>query len=80
MPLNLFKLSVLLWSACPILLYHQSMYLVGICLFSNCSPEDVSVEGRMDLESYLQLLEDAKQRCTLLQRALQDYTDAVVHR
>ena len=56
------------------------MYLVGICLFSNCSPEDVSVEGRMDLESYLQLLEDAKQRCTLLQRALQDYTDAVVHR
>ncbi|KAL3156853.1 hypothetical protein ABBQ38_001122 [Trebouxia sp. C0009 RCD-2024] len=42
--------------------------------------EGVNVEGQMDLENHLQLLEDTKQRCTLQQHALQDYTDAVVHR
>lgn len=34
----------------------------------------------MDLEQYLQLLEDVKQRCSLLQHDLQDYIDAVAHR
>ena len=57
-----------------------SMHPAGICLFSNCSPEDLTVEGQIDLKMYPQLLEDAEQRCALLRHAVQDYTDAVVHR
>lgn len=40
----------------------------------------MSIEGHMDLEEYLQLLENVKQKSAALQHDLQDYTDAVVHR
>lgn len=59
---------------------HQSIRLAGICLFSEFGGEGMSIEGQMDLEEYLQLLEDTKQRCAVLQHNLQEYTDAVVHR
>ena len=59
---------------------HQSICLAGICLFSAFGGEGMRSEGQMDLEEYLQLLEDMKQRCAVLQHDLQDYTDAVAHR
>ena len=56
------------------------MCTVGVCLFSESGIEGVSAEGQADLEEYVQLLDDMKHRCTVLQHDLQDYTDALVHR
>lgn len=66
--------------SCLMLDCHQSLCIAGVCLFSECGTEGVSVEGQADLEEYLQLLDDLKRRCTVLQHDLQDYTDALVHR
>lgn len=66
--------------SCLMLHCHPSMGLAGVCLFSECGIEGVSIEGQADLEEYLQLLDDMKHRCAVLQHDLQDYTDALVHR
>ncbi len=52
----------------------------GICLFSDCNAEGLSNEAHIDLEQYMQLLDDVNQRCSILQHDLRDYMDAVVHR
>ena len=52
----------------------------GICLFSDCNAEGLSDEAHIDLEQYMQLLDDVNQRCSILQHDLRDYMDAVVHR
>lgn len=42
--------------------------------------EGLSDEGHLDLEEYVQLVEDMRQRCSVLQHDLREYMDAVVHR
>ena len=52
----------------------------GICLFSDCNMEGISSEAHLDLEEYVQLLEDVNQRCNVLQHDLRGHNDAIVHR
>ncbi|KAL0034255.1 hypothetical protein WJX77_005513 [Trebouxia sp. C0004] len=61
-------------------LEHLAEICIGICLFSNCNAEGLSNEAHIDLEQYMQLLDDVNQRCSILQHDLRDYMDAVVHR
>ncbi|KAL0049693.1 hypothetical protein WJX82_007833 [Trebouxia sp. C0006] len=61
-------------------LEHLAEICIGICLFSDCNAEGLSDEAHIDLEQYMQLLDDVNQRCSILQHDLRDYMDAVVHR